>query len=202
MKNRIKVLLALVLAGCGSAEPASAPPPSDAGPVAADFSSDVLCPSEGVADDVEEKAVGGQPLTMWIYGNGDKGALVSAIECALARWRAATCLPLDVALAGPHFIRWGDDADLDGMAGMIFYGSNWNDKRIKLNETIQPAKFCPVLVHEMSHLMRRNGNHPGADGSMAFPVTHVLSEPVSKITAEDLTLVCAKQPCTCFNPEP
>lgn len=58
-----------------------------------------------------------------------------------------------------------------------------------------------MLVHELGHVLRKSYLHSPEDGSMSYYVTHVDSTPVSKITAGDLALVCAVQPCTRQIPE-
>lgn len=140
-----------------------------------------------------------QPLTFWRYA-GDPVVLQTALDCALTRWRAATCLPIDVSYYAAHWVRTDLPENMNGKSGLA-WGNNWSNIRIKFSASLSPFGACQVLVHEVGHVLRRNYGHPCPDGSMCFPVTHVMSAPPSRITEADLTLVCGAQPCACFNPE-
>lgn len=142
-----------------------------------------------------------QPLTFWRYA-GDPIQLQSAMDCALTRWHAATCLPVDVSYYAAHWVRQDVPAGMGYFSGYT-WGTSWSQQRIKLSSalTTDDAR-CQVLVHEIGHLLRRDYGHSTEDGSMSFGVTHVVASPRSRITVADLTDVCSKQPCTCFNPEP
>lgn len=144
------------------------------------------------------------PLGFWIYGSsvsGDKtrGDLLVALECAVERWRAATCLDINVDMTGPGFVRWRHADELAPNVAQTL--TPYSASRIQISDG-KPLDFtCPVLIHEMGHVLRRSPSHPGPDGSMSFPMTRVTSSPVSRITADDLNAVCAVQPCGCFVPE-
>jgi len=148
----------------------------------------------------EEKAA---PLSFGRYGGGygrSAGELWEALECATGRWRAATCLDADLALMPETWARWlAPELMPNGATGWA--GGPFNDARIKVSAGAQPPTVCPVMVHEMGHVLRRDYSHPGPDGSMSFPVTHVFSEPVSRITQEDIDAVCDYWPCGCSHPE-
>lgn len=145
-----------------------------------------------------------QPLTFFRYA-GDQVVLQKALDCAIGRWRAATCLPIDLSYAPAHWVR---QDDVDNIATNVpgehtgqTWGSSWNAQKIKLANTLTEDASCQVLVHEIEHLISRSYNHSAVDGSMSFPVTHVIAQPRSRIMEVDLGRVCAKQPCGCFNPE-
>lgn len=142
-----------------------------------------------------------QPLTFWRYGMPDQWKLQQAMDCAIARWRAATCLPIDVSYSPAHWIRFATSDDLPSNATAVTSGSSWNSMRIKMLNTLSDTAMCPMLTHEMGHILRRNSGHSSEDGSMSYPTVHVVSS-TSKITEGDLDLVCNAQPCGCFNPEP
>lgn len=139
------------------------------------------------------------PLTFWWYA-GDPAVLAPALECALARIRAATCLPVDVSFDAHHWVRQLPAADMGGRSGWTT--GAWAGTRIKLSEALAADQVCPVLIHEIVHVLRRSNAHPGPDGSMTFPVVHVHSAPVTRLVAYDLDAICAAQQCECFNPEP
>lgn len=142
-----------------------------------------------------------QPLTFWRYGMPDQMALQQAMDCAIGRWRVATCLPIDVSYSPAHWIRFALPQDLPANANANSSGATWNSIRIKLSTSLDEHELCPMLVHEMGHVLRRNMGHTDEDGSMGFAVTHINTEPVSKITAGDLVKVCTQQPCGCMVPE-
>jgi hypothetical protein len=146
-----------------------------------------------------------QPLLFGRYAGSTigrtRGELWQAIECSLERWKKATCInALDASVFyANHWVRWNHDIPNDAHGRTS--GAAWNDQRISINSALLPESVCPVLVHEMGHVLRRSYAHSEEDGSVSYPVTHVFSEPVSRITAGDLALVCAKQPCGCQVPE-
>lgn len=128
------------------------------------------------------------------------GELWAGLECALERWNAATGLALDVSLVGPHYVRWREPADVPG-GGVAWVGGSFSGTRTYVSSTLPAHHLCPVLVHELGHVLRKSYLHSPEDGSMSYPVVHVDSTPVSKITAGDLALVCAQQACTQQIPE-
>lgn len=139
------------------------------------------------------------PLTFW--SAADAPALMPALECALARYRAATCLPLDVSLDAAHWVKLAPASAMGGRAGWTT-GTSWAQTQVKLLDTLTSPQLCPVLMHEISHILRQSNSHPAPNGSFAYDGVHVVSAPISHLTAEDLTLICAVRPCGCFNPEP
>lgn len=171
-----------------------------------DESDDAKCGNDDADIDigqVEQAYIGDvganpNPLTFWWYA-GDPTILRPAIECALERIRLATCLPIDVSLDSAHWVRQRPPED---MTGSGHTSGAWSSTRISLSTSLTTSQQCPVLVHEMLHTLRRSNSHPGADGSMTYPVTHVNSQPVSHLTAADLALICSVQACGCQNPEP
>lgn len=136
--------------------------------------------------------------TFWYEGNA--AVLVPALQAALLRYRAATCLPLDVSLVAMHTLRLSPAAQMGGRSGWTT-GPTWASADIKLLDTLTTAQLVPVLMHELSHLLRESNDHPGPDGSFSYSAVHVVAEPRSHITPTDLVLICAKQPCGCFVPE-
>jgi hypothetical protein len=142
------------------------------------------------------------PLTFWWWA-GDGTVLRPALECALARIRVATCLPVDVSFDAYHWVRQKAPEAMGYQSGFANPGAYpyWSEARVYLNNTLPPEATCPVLIHELFHVLRRTNNHGGIDGGFTFEVTHVNSQPITRITADDLAKVCAVQPCGCQNPE-
>ncbi len=142
-----------------------------------------------------------QPLTFWRYA-GDKVQLQAALDCAIGRLRAATCIPgLDVSYDAAHWVRQDLPENMPGATGITSGG--FNSTRIKLASDIATDdKRCQILIHEIVHVIRRDYGHPGPLGSMSYPVTNTTAIPRSRITPEDIGFICAKQNCQCFNPEP
>jgi hypothetical protein len=136
------------------------------------------------------------PLSFWWYG--DDPTVESPLECALARVRAATCLPVDVSFDAAHWVRRRAAADMGGRAGWTT--GSWTAADVKISDSLAASQRCPVLTHEIVHILRRSNAHPGPDGSMTFPVVHT-HVPASRITAEDIAEICAVQTCGCANPE-
>lgn len=147
------------------------------------------------------------PLSFGRYGGGygrESGELWDALACASARWRAATCLDVDLSLSPEGWARWlaGELMPAVGSGTATGYVSGpFNDSRIRINASAHPDKICPTMVHEMGHVLRRDYGHSDEDGSMSFPVTHVFSEPVSRITQADIDAVCDFWACGCEVPE-
>jgi hypothetical protein len=123
----------------------------------------------------------------------------ATMQCAIERINAAACLGLDMNLSRTgHMVRWGAPDEMpNGSSGYVM-GDSWSKQYIRLRIDMPEHHRCPVLVHEMIHVLRRSYSHPGPPESMTNPVT---SASRSKITAGDLALICAKQACGCFNPE-
>lgn len=142
------------------------------------------------------------PLSFGRYGGGygrERAELLDAMYCAAARWRAATCLDVDLSIDPETWARWmADELMPNGASGRA--EGPFNDARIKINASIAPWSVCPVMTHEMGHILRRNYGHPGPDYSMSFPITHV-GDPQSRITQEDIDGVCDTLNCGCQNPE-
>lgn len=138
-----------------------------------------------------------QPLTFWRYA-GDPVVLQAALDCAIPRWRAATCLPIDVSYYAAHWVRTDLQANMpNGLSGLA-WGNNWSNIRIKFSMSLTPEAACQVLVHEIGHVLRRNYGHPCPPFTMCHPATSTVQ---SVISEADLNLVCAAQPCACFQPE-
>lgn len=145
------------------------------------------------------------PISFRRYAGGGHGpgALYTAMECATTRILAATCIDIDLTIyPTSNMVRWEAAANMPNASSGYVWGDTWSTQRIKLSDGLTEPSFCTVLIHEMIHVLRRSYSHPGADGSMSHPVTRTFSTPISRITAEDITLICAKQTCGCNNPEP
>lgn len=131
------------------------------------------------------------PLTFWWYA-GNAAELRPALECALERIRAATCLPVDVSLDAHHWVRQKAPAAMQGLLGWTT--GTWNSTRIALKTPMGPQTNCRVLVHEIAqHVLQRRNN----DG-------HV--PPMFQLSAQLIENICAVQasrgiPCGCSNPE-
>lgn len=139
------------------------------------------------------------PLSFGIQGTDDLPVLLPALYEALARLRAATCLVLDVSLDAHHLIQLVPPEDMGGRSGWTT--GSWDAANIKLSRSLTAAQVCPVLLHEMVHVLRRSNSHPGPNGSFSYSVVHVSSQPVTKITGFDVEAICAVQSCGCQVPE-
>lgn len=139
------------------------------------------------------------PLSFGVQGTADLAVLLPALYEALARLRAATCLVVDVSLDAHHLVHFATPAEMGGRSGWTT--GSWDAANIRLSTGLAADQVCPVLIHEMVHVLRRSNTHPGPDGSFSAPVTHVHSEPVSKLTAYDVAAICGVQTCGCQNPE-
>lgn len=127
------------------------------------------------------------PLTFWWYA-GDPAVLRPAIECALQRVRAATCLPVDVSFDAAHWVRQRPPEDMSGRMGWTT--GTWAETRVKLVDWADSQMACRLLVHEISHILRRSNQHVGEGG-----------EGSTKLLEPNLVAICAVQNCQCFNPE-
>lgn len=134
-------------------------------------------------------------------GEGGAGELLWAMEVAVKRWRAATGLLINLSVDGPHFIRWKPGEDMPSNSSGFTTGSFETGVRIFINEQLAAHRVVPVLMHEMCHVFRKSYGHSDEDGSMAYPVTHVDSEPKTVITAGDIALVDAVLGCPISVPE-
>lgn len=135
----------------------------------------------------------------WVYAGsgGSKYLLVPYLHRAITRWRAATCLDLDVSAFNPqHRVRWDTNFYGDGMS---WTNDGWQTTKIKIDQEMPEANREQVLVHEIGHSLRRSGHHPCDRFSMCYPSTSIN---YSRITEQDLAAVCSVHPCGCFNPEP
>lgn len=127
------------------------------------------------------------PLTFWWYA-GDPAQLRPALECALERIRAATCLPVDVSLDAHHWVRQKPPEAMGGRLGWTT-GESWDETRIALKDPMGPQTNCRVLTHEIAqHVLQRRNN----DGHVA---------PIYQLSAPLLERVCAIWPCGCMVPE-
>lgn len=143
-----------------------------------------------------------QPLTFWWWASAHhENEVRDALDCALLRWRDATCIAgLDVSYDAAHWVRSVPPDQLGGRAGWTT-GTSWNSTRIKLLESMPPDDMCQVLTHEIgAHVLRRANTHlAGPDDAMIYNPT---SMPRGHITQEDIDAVCSKQDCGCQIPEP
>lgn len=163
----MRALLLLALASCALNEP------EELGSTAAELTGSV-----GASQN---------PLTFWWYaGNGAE--LRPALECALERIRAATCLPVDVSFDAHHWVRQKPPELMGGRLGWTT-GATWDETRIALKTPMGPQTNCRVLVHEIAqHVLQRRND----DG-------HV--PPAFQLSAPLLENICALWPCGCMVPE-
>lgn len=125
------------------------------------------------------------PLTFWWYA-ADPAEVRPAIECALERIRAATCLPVDISLDAAHWVRQRTAESMGGRLGWTT-GSSWDSTRIALKTLMGPQTNCRVLVHEIAqHVLRQANDHAGA--------TYRLDQPL-------IDSICEVQDCGCSVPE-
>lgn len=126
-------------------------------------------------------------LTFWYYA-ADPTVVQPALECALKRVRAATCLPVDISYDAHVWVRQraNDDPVTCGGISNWFGCTSQGYSRIWLRETL--INPCNTLVHEIGqHVLRRSYSHAGS--SAGYLHEAVLQE------------ICAEQPCVCFHPE-
>lgn len=127
------------------------------------------------------------PLTFW-WREGDGAQLRPALECALERIRAATCLPVDVSIDAHHWVRQKPAADMGGRLGWVT-GESWDSTRIALKSPMGPLSNCRVLVHEIAqHVLQRRND----DG-------HV--PPQFRLSRQLIENICAIHQCGCMVPE-
>lgn len=125
------------------------------------------------------------PLTFWWYA-GDGSQLRPALECALQRIRAATCLPVDVSLDAHHWVRMKTAAQMGGREGWTT--GQPDSTRIALKTPMGPQTNCRVLTHEIAeHTLRRRSDHAGEEPFI--------------LTEQLLESICSVQDCLCLNPE-
>lgn len=102
------------------------------------------------------------PLTFWWYA-GNPSELRPALECALERIRAATCLPVDVSFDAAHWVRQRPPEQMGGRLDWVT-GSTWDSTRIALKTPMGPQTNCRWLVHAIGqHVLRRRNDHAGAN---------------------------------------
>ena len=143
--------------------------------------------AELAAETQELQGTSPNPLTFW-YWAGDPDVLVPALECALARVRAATCLPVDVSLDAHHWVRQMTRAAMGGRAGWTT-GSVWST-RIRIDVDARDAYACDLVTHEVAiHTLRRASDHIGPNWPMVLDAPYLES-------------ICSVQECGCFVPEP
>jgi hypothetical protein len=128
------------------------------------------------------------PLTFWWY-SGDGTVLRPALECALERIRAASCLPVDVSFDAAHWVSQRPPETMGGRMGWTT-GTSWYATRIKIVSTADADLTCRLLIHELSHVLRRSNAHVGETGDGS-----------TKLLEPNLAAICTVQPCGCFNPE-
>jgi hypothetical protein len=160
----MRVIVLLLLAACALSEP---------------------LPSDAKAQSLVGSVGGdGNPLTFWWWA-GDGAQLRPALECALERIRAATCLPVDVSLDAHHWVRLKPPEQMGGRVGWTT--GAWDNARISLKTPMGPMSNCRVLVHEIAqHVLRRRNDHAGASLMLDSAL---------------LESVCSVQDCRCFKPE-
>lgn len=127
------------------------------------------------------------PLTFW-WWDRDPAVLVPALECALERIRAATCLPVDISFDAHHWVRMRDQSTMPGLTGRTT--GSWSGTRVAVLDTADAAQACRILVHEIGeHVLRQRNDH-------------AVSASNSVLTPALVAAICAVQACACINPEP
>jgi hypothetical protein len=196
-----KVLALILLAACSSEHADLFPSSPDAGTVASsgDGNTCGTMPSDNEADTLKASLPGS--LVWWRYAS-EPHSMQDAMDCALERWYLATGLPIDISYQPQHWVRQDTAAGMNGKSGYAWTTDGWTTSRIKVDVALNDDAACQVLVHELGHVLRKSGGHPGPDGSMSHPVTRVTSIPRSKITQLDIDLVCdQRSPCLVSVPE-
>lgn len=111
-----------------------------------------------------------------------------ALECALSRIRAATCLPVDVSLDAWHWVRQRPQSYMPGLTGRTT-GQSWDELRINVLDTLPTGPACRALLHEIAeHALRRKNDH-------------AVSSSNSRLNAVLVESICQVQDCPCQNPE-
>lgn len=153
-------------------------------------------------------ALGAQPLTFGRYAgdyDGNRGALLEAIERSVVRWRNATCLPLDVSLEPAYGIRFRPreliTCPSGNTCGAVTYGSDWDTMKIAVSTDTPIGALELDLLHELSHILRRSGTHWTEERATSYPVVYWITTPFTRITQTDLDAVCHQQNCLCQIPE-
>lgn len=126
--------------------------------------------------------------------------LLEGLQRAVVRWRDATCSDvIDLSISPETWVRWKPAADMTTNGGITW--GPFDDARIALNIEMPDYFVAQNFVHEIGHVLRRRYGHSAEDGSMSFQVTRAITEPVSRITQNDIDLVCSQQDCGCQVPE-
>lgn len=140
------------------------------------------------------------PLTFWWYATApeDIETARAAIECAAARWRAATCLPVDVSFDAHHWVRFmGPELVAPAWARTT---GTWESARIKVRNDRGSTTSCGLVTHEMGHVMARNNGHtPQPEDVMYYAYNE--GHP-NRLTQASIDYVCSYQQCGCSIPEP
>lgn len=143
-----------------------------------------------------------EPLTWWRW-TGDQQVLQAALDCALPRWRAATCLPIDVSYYPSHWVRqWSAQKFTDsGFEGHVEHSWGiWPTAQTAVLEGMSNAGTCVTLMHSISHILRRSNSHLGGMNAISYALIRLeptVNGPASHITDEDIDAVCAVQNCQC-----
>lgn len=120
-------------------------------------------------------------LTFW-YWAARPNVIVPALECALARVRAATCLPVDISFDARVWVRERPAADLAPRIGQSVSGNT----RIVVSD--QATNPCNVLTHEIGqHVLRARADHVDGD--------------INYLSPNLVAAICARHTCGCQNPE-
>lgn len=136
---------------------------------------------------VGEPGLSPNPLTFWWHA-GDGAQLRPALECALERIRAATCLSVDVSIDAHHWVRHKTPEEMGGRLGWTT-GDSWDATRIALKTPMGPQTSCRVLVHEIAQHVLQRRNDAG----------HV--PPQFRLSQQLIENICAIHPCECMVPE-
>lgn len=147
-------------------------------------------------------AVQAEPLTWWRW-TGDQQVLQATLDCALPRWRAATCLPIDVSYYPSHWVRqWSAQKFTDsGFEGHVEHSwGSWSTAQTAVLEDMSTAGTCVTFMHSLSHILRKSNSHIGEMGGISYAAIRLeptINGPASHITDADIDAVCAVQNCQC-----
>lgn len=140
-------------------------------------------------------------LTFWWYATAveDQDDVRDALECALVRWRMATCLPIDVSFDAHHWVRLVPASSIPGGWGYAYrqQDGSW---RMKVRDDQDDDVTCDLMTHEIGHALGDSGQHLSGPYEAVMYSSYHRTNP-NVITQTDINYVCAEQACACANPE-
>lgn len=137
--------------------------------------------------------------TFGLVGPGPDGTwgadLGELLPAAIDRWRAATCVDLQISDAPENWVSWGDHSNIvKGRLGQTTSrDGSWKNTQILIGR-LPEAADSEVLAHEIGHVIAQSNAHTAAglmDATLDADV----------ITQDVLDYVCAGTPCPCQHSE-